>query len=106
MEQIRFIDKFLRIFSFNGIDDYNTKISINQYKDGSEKKEELLKKINNEMVNIRKLFKTSQMIGIGGLRGLERVCESGHLEIVDLMIEKRADNCNNYGCKGHPNLQE
>ena len=36
----------------------------------------------------------------------ELACESGHLEIVDLMIEKGADNCDNYGCKGHSNLQE
>jgi len=54
MEQIKFLDHFIRIYGIQGLSDYETKITSSQYKN-----EQFLDQVNLEMVHIKKFFKTS-----------------------------------------------
>ena len=57
MDQLIFLDKFVRIYGIKGLNDYETEITTGQYKDT----EKLLQRINQQIPQIKKLFKTSQL---------------------------------------------
>ena len=57
MDQIKFLDQFVKHYGFKGINDYKTQITTSQYKN----KDQLTKSINGDMDQIKKLFKTSQL---------------------------------------------
>lgn len=56
MNQLVFLDNFVKLYGFKGLDDYDTEITTSDYKDS----DKLLQNINGQMPQIKKLFKTSQ----------------------------------------------
>ncbi len=52
MDQLEFLNEFVKLFGFQSITDYETKIYCGQYKDNKE----LLQKINDEIPNIKKHY--------------------------------------------------
>ena len=60
MEQLAFLDRFVRVYGFKNIADYETRITVSQFK-GLQIKQNFLKQINNEMDNIKKYFKTGPL---------------------------------------------
>ena len=57
MDQLTFLDKFVKIFGFKGLHDYDTEITTSQYKDT----DKLIQRVNQQIPQIKKLFKTSQL---------------------------------------------
>ncbi len=57
MDQIIFLNNFVKLYGFNAIDDYETQISISQYKNP----QQLIDSVNSHMPTIKKLFKNSQL---------------------------------------------
>lgn len=56
MEQLVYLDKFIRLYGINGLADYETKITVKQYP-----KDSFLKTINAEIPNLKKYFKRSTL---------------------------------------------
>ena len=57
MDQLIFLDKFVRIYGIKGLNDYETEITTSQYKNT----EKLIQRINQQIPQLKKLFKTSQL---------------------------------------------
>jgi len=55
MEQLEYINKFVKIYGFKGLDDYTTKISSYDIDQSTE----IIKKLNDEIDNLRKHFRYS-----------------------------------------------
>jgi len=56
MNQLIFLDNFVKLYGFKGLNDYETEITTSDYKDI----DKLLQNINGQMSQIKKVFKTSQ----------------------------------------------
>lgn len=61
MEQLKFIDKFVKLFGFKNIADYDTKITVSQFKNTKKNTMTFLNNINKQMDNIKKHFKTGPL---------------------------------------------
>ena len=57
MDKIKFLDALVKLYGFAGIDDYDTKICVAQYKNP----EQLITQVNSHMSDIRTLFNNSQL---------------------------------------------
>ncbi len=54
--QFEFLNRFVKVFGFSGLNDYKTSISHNDFTD---KEKEFLKKVNDMIPEVRKLYSIS-----------------------------------------------